>query len=589
MLRRCVIRAAATARVPLLAGFVCGMVPRSQPWRGIAVVNGGPFSSMLRVRHSCGLPQVEAAVLDMRLSRRQQTSMRAVGSPEAAQELRRAIDGLVAAKISHGTATLTTYTLPGGLTWPGVDSSELVVRTAVFDPIWDTVKDQHSKEATVIIGNPGIGKSTMLNYFLLRALQSRSHDHVVLDVPGKGFTYFFNVKDPSQDTRLRDEAERQTKSTELRECRNVLRLQDVGGGHTWVKWFDAVTVVAASPNEGNYKENVKQFKASKLFVPTWTLDELQAGREAMRGELPLSADDVARRFEQIGGVPRYVFGTQKTYDDYWEDVLAAIETFDFAQMKTAMQQDTCNSHKIMQLVPRDKSFWHTFLSRRIEDEWATAQMRNRSAGVTTHLLQNLPIASKRLQLGSLFEQHLVKFALQDRAWYIAIRDTVTLLGPHAAGTPLSFNPLPDPAALPNERLKVELVDTGRKVVPVAHTCYVPQQPNYPLCDALVFGPADTRTGSVAWVTAIQSTLANDHPTTTTAVDAFVQRVKMQFGVDVTAGVPLHVVFVRDWTKPAADFKVQRIDEEKHPSPSAAALWGRAQQYHAHAKEELFTA
>ena len=74
------------------------------------------------------------------------------------------------------------------------------------------------------------------------------------------------------------------------------------------------TICSVSPDKKRYKEFLKD-GAEMLYMPTWTLEELQAVGKFMasRGQtnMLLDQDDISARFEAFGGIFRHVFA-QKT-------------------------------------------------------------------------------------------------------------------------------------------------------------------------------------------------------------------------------------------------------------------------------------
>ena len=70
------------------------------------------------------------------------------------------------------------------------------------------------------------------------------------------------------------------------------------------------TLCSVSPDERRYKE-FKKNGAVKVYMPTWTLDELQAVRDYIHKRspdaMPLNNSAIAERFNIVGGIFRHVF------------------------------------------------------------------------------------------------------------------------------------------------------------------------------------------------------------------------------------------------------------------------------------------
>ena len=76
------------------------------------------------------------------------------------------------------------------------------------------------------------------------------------------------------------------------------------------------TVCTSPPDASTFKQFVKN-GAVKLYMPTWTLPELQAVRTFITdhspGRMPLTEDDIAVRFHEFGGIFRHVFAPNSDY------------------------------------------------------------------------------------------------------------------------------------------------------------------------------------------------------------------------------------------------------------------------------------
>ena len=84
-----------------------------------------------------------------------------------------------------------------------------------------------------------------------------------------------------------------------------------------------------SPDVSRYKEFYKN-GAVKLYMPTWTLPELQDVRkfaaDRMKEQMPLTQEDISERFHEFGGIFRHVFSPE--LDRVREEQKRAIEDLD---------------------------------------------------------------------------------------------------------------------------------------------------------------------------------------------------------------------------------------------------------------------
>ena len=76
------------------------------------------------------------------------------------------------------------------------------------------------------------------------------------------------------------------------------------------------TVCTSPPEALTFKEFVKN-GAVKLYMPTWTLPELQAVRTFIADRsperMPLTEDDIAERYHAFGGIFRHVFAPNSDF------------------------------------------------------------------------------------------------------------------------------------------------------------------------------------------------------------------------------------------------------------------------------------
>ena len=69
--------------------------------------------------------------------------------------------------------------------------------------------------------------------------------------------------------------------------------------------FPGVTVVTVSPKPSRTKEILKRSKNIRLFMPLWTLEELQQYRELLYPHIPVATVDHAFYMDRwVGGLRR---------------------------------------------------------------------------------------------------------------------------------------------------------------------------------------------------------------------------------------------------------------------------------------------
>ena len=168
----------------------------------------------------------------------------------------------------------------------------------LFEIIWKNQQDKESKmriNRMAITGTPGIGKSVFLFYILWRLANIKS-----------------------------------TKTVILHRQMNHRRIYVFQNGGCWIvssgadiqmfltdpdTWYltdalltppdsvEAVTILVSSPAEKYYSDFLKYSSTSPLhYLPTWSLDELKRVAHVYSK----SPEEVEKRFNMMGGVPRYV-------------------------------------------------------------------------------------------------------------------------------------------------------------------------------------------------------------------------------------------------------------------------------------------
>jgi hypothetical protein len=143
----------------------------------------------------------------------------------------------------------------------------------------------------IYTGNPGIGKSTWLNYALVRFLQdgyavvlerAKASDHFV-------FQGGICIHKKHQRPDLDDFSEK------------AVYLFDPDENDSHPLESNVFTIVTSSPQEKHYKA-LKKLRASRYYFPCWSLEELQAAKPSSMDSL-----QVEELFLKWGGIPRYVF------------------------------------------------------------------------------------------------------------------------------------------------------------------------------------------------------------------------------------------------------------------------------------------
>jgi hypothetical protein len=143
----------------------------------------------------------------------------------------------------------------------------------------------------IYTGNPGIGKSSWLNYALVRFVQD---GYAVVLERAKCSDYFV----------FRSGAciRRKHKRPDLDDLpEKAVYLFDPDENDSHPLESNVFTIVASSPQEKHYKALRKLQNSSVRYFPRWSLEELKAAMPNM------DAGVLNERFLKWGGIPRYVF------------------------------------------------------------------------------------------------------------------------------------------------------------------------------------------------------------------------------------------------------------------------------------------
>ena len=100
----------------------------------------------------------------------------------------------------------------------------------------------------------------------------------------------------------------------IRSVGNTVYLFDAAGNTARepVRIHNCFTIMAASPNKGHYQQFLNHCHI-KYFMPCWTLPEMLCVENYLPTE---TVKQVKHRFEQFGGIPRFVWCDSTAYEIY---------------------------------------------------------------------------------------------------------------------------------------------------------------------------------------------------------------------------------------------------------------------------------
>ena len=324
----------------------------------------------------------------------------------------------------------------------------------------------------LFIGNPGIGKSWALNYFLYRVLNENNHGLVMLRTP-TGHVYAFL---PNGSALRFNTFPGETWVNDNCGGQRALLLYDVGGkgermAHG-ISFGNTCVVVASSPTKNNYGLFKSQYQPVVFYVPTWSEAEFVARFHGTANALNAKAE-----FEKYGGVLREAFiGAERQ-----RALERAIDEFDFGRATVAALHEN-DTHRIVKLSPIDDNhdFAMAFHSRFVEDLWWEKKFNAVDERVVTDIFSKLSSPNRELY-GKLFEKYVHKVA---RDLKFAATEQLKATGaPSASAEFTTFKP---PAEfVVQETDDSRLVATVKAALGKAGRWVVPAAPNFPVFDAFL--------------------------------------------------------------------------------------------------------
>lgn len=145
----------------------------------------------------------------------------------------------------------------------------------------------------IYTGNPGIGKSSWLNYALVRFLQD-GYSVVLERRKMRDYFVFFDGVCTHQEKRVR---------LSVLEAlpENSVYLFDPDENDSHPLESNVFTIVASSPQEKHYKALFKR-GANVRYFPCWELEELMTAKP-----VDITPEEIKERFDVWGGIARFIF------------------------------------------------------------------------------------------------------------------------------------------------------------------------------------------------------------------------------------------------------------------------------------------
>ncbi len=199
----------------------------------------------------------------------------------------------------------------------------------IYDQLMLALADE---DAIIVTGNPGIGKSMFRSYIYHRLKNegNRPYDYIVCNTTDKQeLGVLVNVKGKVEEFEDYSDFKNNDsiKKLKLRKNPNCLFLLD-GCNNTSV-YPEAKMIVFTSPEpvaSSDKKSSEKQLLKSgvpKYIMPVWSLTEILEAVEGFTEHF--EKDELKKRYDIVGGIPRYIFYTDEAFDTIVKDIEAKIQ------------------------------------------------------------------------------------------------------------------------------------------------------------------------------------------------------------------------------------------------------------------------
>ena len=209
----------------------------------------------------------------------------------------------------------------GGSIWEDILGPNMMFVRKFYDDLLRVVR---SRKKVVLIGNPGIGKSSFQQYYLSRILNPSLLGQLPPDINGCTAPPSVVVREVAEKFEIYDIKNRTAytligdSDIELLRCfdpEKTIYLHEPGDTKKGPRYLnlDLPTLSTVSPDTSRYKEFVKN-KGKELYMPTYSCAELLSAGEyllqncSMSNELKAiySSEQIRNRYHEFGGIVRYV-------------------------------------------------------------------------------------------------------------------------------------------------------------------------------------------------------------------------------------------------------------------------------------------
>jgi hypothetical protein len=207
--------------------------------------------------------------------------------------------------------------------------------------MWDEVVRstcaEVSDQRVLVVGSPGVGKSRSINHFIrevVHAHRLKGWAHpmpvIVFEHRKDKTVWLFAPLDPASrraeyEAFSVDRSEFSERKVAALHCPTNYYIVDSSqaeAGSSAPALLPATTVFVCSPDARHYSEWLKDIQRGfRIYCPSWSPGALLAGRPYMSD---LGEEEVSRRMEIVGPIPRRVFATMPDFEAFRRKIDSAL-------------------------------------------------------------------------------------------------------------------------------------------------------------------------------------------------------------------------------------------------------------------------
>jgi hypothetical protein len=227
-------------------------------------------------------------------------------------------------------------------------TSAIILRN-ITEPFWSAVINATQEYRICALGTPGIGKTViipiLIRLLIKNIMKEKQNATVIFNVQtveNDAFVYIFTYS--SVDGTINADVIPQ-RSFCFNDYNDEFTYYVVDPGKTKDSCdpsqdFIGKVIIVASPDgrhwgEDEFTKNRQNTKGSFRYFPVWCLEELQVAKHYFNTNL--SNEEIERRYDLVGGVPRVIFSKPHEFSDHLKIQDVAVQALTEAQINWMMK------------------------------------------------------------------------------------------------------------------------------------------------------------------------------------------------------------------------------------------------------------